>query len=564
MSRNTSPTRSSLSVLPSTWTNWIKWLIPLILVSILMAPRLISPNFGLLDDGNLIRASRSITAGNFELRDLGSGRYRPAYWLHWALIYFLGGENPFWFFVGNAIELGLTLGGIIVLIRLQGCRNRQAWISSLIFLFAGPVIENYYTLSKGEADQVLWLVLSLILITLLPRMKRRYQTALAIVGSAIFVFMAAISKETTVVMLPISLGWCVLEWIRVKKGGDKRGLQARMSYFLLTAIILGVFLLLRARAVGYLLAGQKYTQEYTQAYNLQLVDILASIVRWIGWLVRDFSYLAPLFLILGLLLLGKRSHTKDYLWQDSLVWMVGWVAIFLPWGYMVGYYMLPFAIGASFFVGQVVEMGVNELATVKKHLSLTLKMLFSLSGVLLLISLVNNLTTARIQLVVDEANAELVSYLSEKIPQESRLLVNIQDPNEYFNELKVYLSVVYDRDDIEVDYVRPLDLDKAMVETLPTYVVLANITNQPLLTVRLGVHEPTLINWNNSIQEYIYEGEIVFQTTKRFTMFSIDLPRLFCPVLRNRGFCVTQSPLLDMREFLYGWEIVRLENTGVD
>jgi hypothetical protein len=548
----------------SCWTGWIDWLIPILLAFVLMAPRLISPHFGLFDDANLITSSRAILSGNLEFRDLATGRYRPAYWLHWALIYFLGGENPFWFFVGNAIELGITLAGIVMFLKLLGFRRRQAWISSLFYLLAGPVIENYYTLSKGEADQALWLVLSLLPIAWLSKVTRWHQRVLAVFMSAVFVFMAAITKETTLVMVPISVVWCALEFLRARKSDDKRGLHARILYTLVTVAVTVVFLLLRTRTVGSMLVGEEFSQGYTSGYNFRVEVILASAVRWIGWLVRDFSYLAPLFLILGLLLLQKRNRTDDSFWQDALVWMGAWVAVFLPWRWMIGYFMLPFAVGAAFFAGRIVEMAMSALEAKLKYGSIVYRLLLSLAGVLLVISAVNNITTARIQLKVDEANTELIEYLRENIPYGSRLLVNIQDPNEYYDNIDFYLSGVYDRDDIEVDHVKPLELAQTADATEPTYVVLADIANQPLLTVRLGVHEPTLMNWNNSIQETIDHGEIVFQTTKRFTMFAIDLPRLFCPLIRNRGFCVTPSPILDRREFAYGWEIVRLEQSGGD
>jgi hypothetical protein len=564
MRREMPPNRPDQSVSASFWTGCIDWLIPILLAFILMAPRLISPQFGLFDDASLIMSSRTILAGNFEYRDLGSGRYRPAYWLHWALIYFLGGENSLWFFIGNAIELGITLAGIIVLIQLLGFRKRQAWISSLFYLLAGPVIENYYTLSKGEADQVLWLVLSLIPIALLPKVTKLHQSALAVFMSAVFVFLAAITKETTLAMVPISLAWCALEFIRARKCKDKRGLHARILYAVVVSIVSILFILLRTRAVGYMLAGEKYAQGYAQGYNFRVDVIIASTVRWIGWLVRDFSYLVPLFLVLGLLLLQKRNIMDDTLWQDALVWMVGWVAIFLPWEGMVGYFMLPFAVGAVFFAGRIVEITITTLKANGKYISVVYRLLLLLSGVLLVISVVNNITTARIQLTVDKANAELIEFLEEKIPQQSLLLVNIQEPNEYYDKIILYLSDVYDRDDIEVDFVRPLDMAQIAVEAEPTYVVLAHIKNQPLLTVRLGVNEPTLMNWNNSIQETIDQGEVVFRTDERFTLFSIDLPRLLCPLLKKRGFCVTPSPILDRREFAYGWEVVRLRQSGGD
>ncbi len=160
--------------------SWVVMFSPVLVGLLLMVPRLVSPQFGLFDDGTTILNARAIVAGTWNPGvEAVTGRYRPVYWLYYALIYRFAGERPFFFFLANAALLAVTIVGLIYLVRLAGGSRLHAWISGMFFAFSGPVVENYYTLSKSEALQVLFLVFSVISICYFVRWRGAWKKAVA-------------------------------------------------------------------------------------------------------------------------------------------------------------------------------------------------------------------------------------------------------------------------------------------------------------------------------------------------------------------------------------------------
>src|SRR5512135_1404131 len=101
----------------STWItrNWIY--APIILCILIMLPRLLSPNFGLMDDGRSLAISQGLLNGKFDLSwDVTAGRARPVYWLAFAFWYFLVGGHPFWYFLGNLLVFASTTFLLIQLV----------------------------------------------------------------------------------------------------------------------------------------------------------------------------------------------------------------------------------------------------------------------------------------------------------------------------------------------------------------------------------------------------------------------------------------------------------------
>ena len=122
------------------------FILPLALGVLVMLPRLISPQFGLLDDGAMLAEVRKILSGDLAMsHDLQAGRFRPLYWGYFTLIYLLAGPAPFWFFIGQTCILLTLIITIQALMKRWGASPWQRFSTSLIFLLAVPIIENFYT-----------------------------------------------------------------------------------------------------------------------------------------------------------------------------------------------------------------------------------------------------------------------------------------------------------------------------------------------------------------------------------------------------------------------------------
>src|ERR1039458_8679428 len=142
---------------------------PALLGVLLLIPRLVSAQFGLLDDGVTIHAARQLSQhlGLAIRLNPETGRFLPVYWLYQTAVYMVGWAQPIVFFAANAILLALTVSLIIHFVLLRGCSRLQAWASGLFFVLSGPVIESFYPLSKAEPVQMAALLLGLVLLLIM-------------------------------------------------------------------------------------------------------------------------------------------------------------------------------------------------------------------------------------------------------------------------------------------------------------------------------------------------------------------------------------------------------------
>ena len=223
--------------------------------------------------------------------------------------------------------------------------------------------------------------------------------------------------------------------------------------------------------------------------------------------------------------------------------------------------MLPFALGAAVFAGVSLD---NTIALIRSRsdvwssLSVSSLVLF---GLLLTIAFANNVNNARLQIAVDEANSEMLALLADQVPTQGLVIVNIQDPNEYFDEIRTHLSALYGRPDIVVEYFRyQAELQD---EELAYVVIMPEIMNQMPLSVRLGVTGPTQAEWNTALDGFLGGRPRSVQTIKRrFQLFNFELPRLACPLVPTRTYCREGNTILDRRDFSYGWNILTLSDEG--
>jgi hypothetical protein len=528
---------------------------PVLIAILIMLPRLLSPQFGLFDDGRSLVTARTISSGTWYTgMDTIEGRFRPLHWLWFTSLYLINGADPFWFFAGNMLALAFVTGGIIFLVRKADGRRLQAWLAGMAFVLAGPIAETYFSL-KAEAHQSIFLMLALL--SILPHAKAhtRLQTAGAFILTTLAALCACYSKETSILLLPISITWYLLA--RFWPGYEKDAVRQKMrgAFVVANLVAVSIFFVTRAWAAS----SQINVGTYTMRYALIFSQIIQSSIRWGGWMTRDFIWVAPLAFVFIVLLLMRRKLMGGVLLFDAFIWMAAWVVIYLPWNFMAEYYMLPFAMGLAVFVSALVIEIVPALREQgwKRWLSIAG---LGLTLILLVGSLFNTLTNARVQLAVDSGNASMMAHLVQTAAPNSTIVVNFQDFTEYVSEMQTQFESVYNRPDLKLKMFNPS-------EPLPEsagdiYLVTAKVQNQPLLTVRMGVIEESQDIWNKILQGFLQENpnwHSVFETTRSFRLSDVNYPRLFCPFIETRAFCATTAPFFDIRPFLYGWTIYKLE-----
>lgn len=541
---------------------WIYFL-PLLICVLLMVPRLASPQFGLFDDGKTLTTAREmgkdLTYFTFEA---DQGRFRPVYWLYFSLLYWFFGLKPFWFFLGNTLILVLSTWMLMQFTLLMSGKKFQAWVAGLIFALSGPVIESFYTLSKGEPLQVALILLAMLSATWMFRTKAIWIRILFGILGILSVFGAMAVKETTVVMVPVSLAWLLLAWLRGRKGLSpeaqpswKLGAMAAMVVF--SVFSSGLFLVLRQVMIRTVLTGGSYTNDYA----FQLQTILSSLVRWAGWSLRDFIFLLPLaLLVLPWLLAKRRSFDRGFL-LEAFLWMGGWVAIYLPWFFMTEYYMLPFAVGVAVFTAALLDLSREILGELSLRMRRWAFACLAAAGVLFGMTLCNNASNAGIQLVVDAANAKMLANVANFAPQDSFLMMNFQDFNEYCQQIAIFTNAILGRSDVKLEmFFSQPPRGSGGGYSGHNLMITPVVNNQPILAVRMGVVEPTQKIWVSVLENYLAQEDWqqISSSEYTFPLMIFDFSRVFCPLLKGQNFCERDAPLLDTRTFSYGWRIYSL------
>ncbi|HTS17799.1 MAG TPA: hypothetical protein VMP11_09520 [Verrucomicrobiae bacterium] len=536
----------------SSW--WAEFLTfsPVWLALVIMLPRLLQPHFGLLDDGVTLSASQGVGGWTLPFHMSGdTGRFCPVYWAYYRAIYKIVGARPLLFFGAQCVLLAATVAGLIHFGRLVGASRFQAGTAGLFFVVSGPVIENFYTISKAEPIQVLLLLCSLILAEYCARqgaLKRQIGFVLVIAG---MLLMANGAKETSLVMIPISMA--LLAVTLVRKRWRREGPPVRDSIlFVFATLVAGMaFLLLRKHFSTSSIASGSYTKAYS------LVNVHDSAWRLLAWLIRDFPQLLPLGVVAGLSYKQRNLSQSRLLWL-SVIWMLFWMGIFAPWHSCLEYYLLPFAMGSALFFGLTVAEGIDMLSQPGKGIPRVVAAICMVVAVWLTqFTVINNITNARVQLNVDRVNSKLVRFLAG-LPVDSRVLINLLEPNEYTYEVGVHLRDLNRRPDLHVDYFR----FQTATPTEPTttyYVASPLMTNQLLPSVRVAVDESTANVMTECLAGFLGETDpLVYHSQAAFPLLDIGFQRILCGLGVDGLDCGVPRAFVEGRTFLYGWQVHRV------
>ncbi|RPI78353.1 MAG: hypothetical protein EHM41_25230, partial [Chloroflexi bacterium] len=245
------------------------YLLPILLSVGIMIPRLLSPQFGFLDDGNTISAAQDIVKGTWSpASEASTGRYRPVYWLYYALLYAVSGANPLVFFLGNLLLFVLTVACLMMLVRIGGGSRLHALLAGMLFSLSGPIIESFYTLSKSEPLQVLFILISFLCAAFLMRRRGILCSAGMVFLSMGSLLLAALTKETTLVIAPLSVLWLIAAWILRNRQNNQKWVLPTAAYSLASFLAAGIFFLTRRFYVNESISSGSYTGNYDLDFSL--------------------------------------------------------------------------------------------------------------------------------------------------------------------------------------------------------------------------------------------------------------------------------------------------------
>lgn len=527
---------------------------PLLLCVGIMLPRLMSPQFGFFDDGFSMITAQRIWAGQWTLgSDPVGGRFRPVYWLYFAFPYRLFGNSPFWYFMGNLFLWLVITFCLMGLAQHLGLDQKAAWVVGFTFVISGPVLENVYNLSKPELLQAFWFMLLLFCSTYYARARNFYWKTGMVVLMAGLALLATLTKETGLLLVPATFASLLITWWGYRSIGQpghpavkQRGalwLGSFIGILIYVALYLGVE---HRNLLGYGSGSLNYSFSWVKDQVLLL---------W-SWMRRDYLYLVPIGLASILVIFNKPNRTRLMLLLECLVWLGLSATIDILWKYIPEYYLLPIALIAALMCGLFFSLIVNLL-----HGAPVIRILAwsacGLSGLLLLLTLPNQITNGRLQLAMDRANADMLGYVVKQVPQGSTVWININPPNEYTDEFSKWVTQLDGRSDLHVDYFHSQDLAK--VQGREVWIVSPFMENQFYPSVRVGLYELPSRQWNATLVQYLAgRGEMVGLFQQSFTSSNLDPLRFFCPFTRSLSYCKVPDAPLDHRVFAYGWKIYRL------
>jgi hypothetical protein len=408
-------------------------------------------------------------------------------------------------------------------------------------------VETFYTLSKAEPLQMIWVGVSLLAVAASTVHASRVGRAGLAGAAAAALLVAYATKETTVVLIPISVGWLAVErWWR--RRGPMGCARFATTYVLTNLVAALAFAGLRWYYAPLGLA----EGTYTRAYSLHARGLSSALYRISAWLLRDFAFLLPLLIAALLPVLGTAAGNgrpaARRLVPYAGLWMLGWLAVYLPWPVTFQYYLLPFALGAAVMGGAILgdlwEVGGQRQ---RRRTTAAALALLAAAGLLWPLTVLNAVADARVQLAVDRANADLVSFLSG-LPRAS------------------HLSALKRRPDIMVEHVSRLT--QGALPATDTFVATPQMEHEPVPTVRIGLEESGVRHVNATLSALLNgRGELVYHAGERTRVLEVGLHRLLCRARVSRSvgasYCPADRGVIYRRTFVYGWQVHRLkQRTG--
>jgi hypothetical protein len=237
--------------------------------------------------------------------------------------------------------------------------------------------------------------------------------------------------------------------------------------------------------------------------------------------------------------------------------MAAWWGVYLPWVFVAEYYLLPFTLGAAWLTGNLVAEHVTLIRQGGPGYKLFAGGALAVAAFFFALTLPNNWSNANLQLATDAANADMVRYVTQNVPPDRVVLLNIQEPNEYVPQITWWITLVEGRGDLQVGYFHGQNL--AEEGWREVYLLLPVIENQFYPSVRTGISEFSARQWNQVLAEHFGAlGELVYETHHRRPILTVNALWLFCPLARPFGYCEYIQSAFNRQEFSFGWQIYRL------
>jgi hypothetical protein len=534
------------------WKKYWIYLIPIMICSLVMLPRLLDPHFGLMDDGDAIQKANLILDKQWGAgSEVSAGRFRPLYWFIHYILFLLFGTAPAGYFIVNYLALVLLLLGIVKLLKIYGSSDMTILIACIFFVVSGPIVESYYTLSKYEIFQLLFIIYAILMSDAFKNARLIIQKILLIVWVFLFSLVSYLIKETSLIMPVIYLGWMILFLIRYRS--QKRSLLPIMVISASSLAAVLVYLFWRNQYLSEVISAGSYVGTH---FSLSVSSLISSLIEWEPWLRRDFAYCAVLiFTGLLSLVLSRRKPLQSHIYWGASIWMAGWLGVFLPWVIKIEYYLLPFALGCSILSAHILVDLFGCIRQSKAWKRLVLLICIGGAGILFMNSLMLIINNARYQLLMDNVNYRMMKYLVEVLPENGRVYINLPADNEYIKEIQLHFNYIYSRPDVIVSRFYYQTSQKDDINA-GSYVISPLVVNRPTFSVRHAFTDDDSNAWSYSLEKYMADGigkPIIISGD--FIQVEPHIFRIICPIIQNYGSCESNRQIVESKQLRYQWQV---------
>ncbi|MGB9619393.1 MAG: hypothetical protein ACPL7K_03150, partial [Armatimonadota bacterium] len=456
-------------------------------------------------------------------------------------------------FLGNLLVLTCSVLLLARLLKRLGAPPPAVLLSCTLFLGSLPVVESFYTLSKAEPLQLLFALLSIDLVSRSALACSTVRRTCGTILGAAAALAATLTKETGVVLFPLALIYLALT--RLLAHPEPREVARRVAtrFVLATGMAAVAFPVL----VLSLSPASPLQGTYTRLYAFTAERLIGSLAILTVQILHSMPHVPfALFCVAYLTVLRRLKPCPTLLYSSA--WMAIWAAMLLPWPHPLAYHLLAFTAGASAFSGFFIYSVFWDRTLASPKMLRIGRGIFAL---LIVSSWSNSLTAARMQLAIDNVNGRLVEFLAS-LPPSSVVGFDLPRPNEYVYETGLHLSLLKARPDLKVGYF-PVAQAQSPGDGPDTYWVLPSMHVQLLPSVRCAVNEPDARMRNERAVRLGGPGwREIWHTSEKFRLGDIGLHRLFCPLLGQTGsfYCTVPRPLIETREFSYGWRISRVRD----
>ena len=323
-------------------TTILPLLVVILMWGVFILPSSFYPYWSYLDDPTTLLKGK-LLAANIEILRPGaiSGRYFPAYWLYYALLFKFCGFSLYGYYIMQSLMFLLTMFLVYSIIIKVTKSTLSGIFAAFLVVTGSPVAENAYTFGKAEPKILFYLLCTVyIFMALIDKGTYRGKVfkVMSWISITLLIFTAVLTKETAAVFIVFAFTATGIAFLFHKKYDtiDNQGVKPYLLLLISTACSIAL-----ARGLFFALTPSNASNIYT-TYQINLALILNNLKFYVSQ--------QPDVLLLGLITAisvgvlykqGNQLSVKSFVFGSAMFFTgLAYILGHLIWKWALGYYFL--------------------------------------------------------------------------------------------------------------------------------------------------------------------------------------------------------------------------------